>query len=59
MNFRLVQQGANYRLELYWTRGSIGVRQKNGPQVWSMVFGNMKVGILVANEVVARQRYGL
>ncbi|CAE7247828.1 unnamed protein product, partial [Symbiodinium sp. CCMP2592] len=49
----LVQHGRNYKLELYWTRSVIGVRQKNGPQVWSMSFKNLKVGILVANEIVS------
>ena len=49
---RLVRHGRNYKLELYWTRNVIGVRQKNGPQVWSMSFKNLKVGVLVANEVV-------
>ncbi|CAE7501520.1 ttn-1 [Symbiodinium sp. CCMP2456] len=50
---RLVRHGRNYRLELYWTRKTIGVREKNGTQVWSMRFSNMKVGVLVANEVVS------
>ena len=49
---RLVQHGRDFMLELYWTRSVIGVRQKLGTQIWSMRFKNMKVDILVANEVV-------
>ncbi|CAE7526854.1 unnamed protein product [Symbiodinium sp. KB8] len=48
----LVQHGRDFMLELYWTRSVIGVRQKLGTQIWSMRFKNMKVDILVANEVV-------
>ena len=52
--YRLIQAGRSHKHEIYWSRKTIGVRMKSGTQVWSMSFPNLKVGIIVANEVAPR-----
>lgn len=32
--FRLVQEPANFKLSLYWTRLQVGVKEKGGKQLW-------------------------
>lgn len=52
--YRLIRPGRSHKHEIYWSRKTIGVRMKSGTQVWSMSFRNLKVGILVANEIAPR-----
>ncbi|CAE7891380.1 unnamed protein product, partial [Symbiodinium microadriaticum] len=52
----LIQAGRSHKHEIYWSRKTIGVRMKSGTQVWSMSFPNLKVGIIVANEVNLLER---
>ena len=55
--FRLMNHGQEHRIEPYWTTGRISVRAKGGPCMWSMGFRNLKVGVLLANEIASWIRF--
>ena len=51
---RLIRNGTQHRVEVYWTRSCVSVRRKHdGPMVWSLTLPNLKVGVMLANEIVS------
>ena len=50
---RLMRHGQRHRIEVYWTTNRVSVRIKGGSVVWSMGLQNLKVGVLLANDVVS------
>ena len=52
---RLIKQGEHYRVEVYWTRGQAGVRQRGTEKhAYLATCSSMSLNIRICNFVVAR-----
>ena len=54
---RLIQHQANYRIEVYWTRSEVGVRNKlDGSSAYFTKCDSLEAGIRLCNDVASPQQ---